>query len=211
MVRSIDISEIARPTGWSPIRRELGVLAFGINAWTADDGEQLVGEHDETTSGHEELYVVLNGAARFTVDGDERGATAGTVVFVQDPASKRSAIALEDGTTILSVGGKPGEAYAPRVWEVSAEVIANFQDARYEESKELLEGSLDEFDRHWVLHYNLACAEARLGEADAAFEHLREAIEKRPQLAEAARDDEDLQSLRGDARFDELVGVPTPG
>src|SRR5689334_5086727 len=94
MVTSIDISEIRRPSGWSPIRRELGVMAFGINAWSADDGGQLVGEHDESTSGHEELYVVLTGAARFTVDGDDLGAPAGTVVFVRDPSSKRAAIAL---------------------------------------------------------------------------------------------------------------------
>ena len=88
--------------------------SFGINAWTAADGEKLVGEHDEKRSGHEELYIVFPGSARFTVDGDELEAPAGTVVFVRDPASKRTAaVATEDGTTVVSVGGKPGEAYEP--------------------------------------------------------------------------------------------------
>jgi hypothetical protein len=31
----VQIGEIARPDGWSPLRRQLGVRAFGINAWTA--------------------------------------------------------------------------------------------------------------------------------------------------------------------------------
>jgi hypothetical protein len=206
MIESVDITEIRRPTGWSPIRRELGVQAFGINAWHGDSGKVVVGEHDETQSGHEELYVVTAGAAAFSVDGDEVAATPGTVVFVRDPASKRSAVATEDGTTVVSVGGKPGEAYVPRVWEVSAETIALFEHERFDDAKALINSSMDEFDRHWVLSYNLACAEARTDDPEHAIEHLREAIEKRPQAKDAARDDSDFESLRGDPRFVELVG-----
>lgn len=206
MIESVDITEIRRPTGWSPIRRELGVQAFGINAWHGDAGKVLVGEHDEEQSGHEELYVVTGGAATFSVDGEEVAATPGMVVFVRDPASKRSAVATEDGTTVVSIGGKPGEAYVPRVWEVAAETIALFEDDRFDDAKELIESSMDEFDHHWVLTYNLACAEARTAEPDQAIEHLREAIEKRPQAKDAARDDSDFDALRADPRFVELVG-----
>jgi hypothetical protein len=205
MIESVDITEIRRPGGWSPIRRELGVQAFGINAWHGDEAKILVGEHDETQSGHEELYVVTAGAATFTVDGEEVTASSGTVVFVRDPESKRSAVATEDGTTVVSIGGKPGEAYVPRVWEVSAETIALFEHERFDEAKDLIESSMDEFDHHWVLSYNLACAEARAAEPDQAIEHLREAIEKRPQAKDAARDDSDFESLRDDPRFVELV------
>jgi tetratricopeptide (TPR) repeat protein len=127
------------------------------------------------------------------------------------PESKRSVVALQDGTTVLTVGGTPGAAFEPRVWEVSAEVVALFDEDRVPVAKELMESSLEAFDDHWILHYNLACAEARLGEAEAAFEHLRTALERRPQLAENAKDDPDLGSLRGDARFDELLGAVTSG
>ena len=52
---------------FEPIRRRLGVRAFGVNAYTAREaGDQLIESHDETGSGsghHEELYVVVAGRA----------------------------------------------------------------------------------------------------------------------------------------------------
>src|SRR6476660_8164366 len=173
MVESVDITEIKRPSGWSPVRRELDVRSFGINAWSGDEGANLVGEHDETNSGQEELYLVLAGSARFTVDGEELDAGLGRIVFVRKPESKRAAVATSDGTTLLSVGAKPGEAFEPRVWEVNAEVFALFADRA-------------------ALTYNLACCEARLGETEEAIEHLGAALELRPSLAELAREDSDL-------------------
>ncbi len=205
MINSVDISQIRRSTGWSPIRRELGVQAFGINAWHGDTDKTLVGEHDETTSGHEELYVVLAGAARFTIDGEALDATTGTVVFVSDPASKRTAVATEDGTSILSVGGPSGEAYQPRAWEVNAEVFAMFERGEIEEAKQMVSDALERFEDREALTYNLACAEARLGETDAAIEHLRAALALRPSFTELAREDTDLDALRDDPRFVELV------
>jgi len=212
MVETLNIADIRRPNGWSPIRRELGVGSFGINAWTAEEpGAGLVGEHDENRSGHEELYIVIAGSARFTVDGEDVDAPTGTVVFVRDPASKRQAVANEAGTTLLSVGGKPGEAYAPRAWEVNSEVFALFGDGQIEQAKRMVSDAIPAFeDDSDALYYNLACAEARLGEIDEAFGHLRHALESRPSLKELAQGDSDLDALRGDPRFDELVGVPTP-
>jgi quercetin dioxygenase-like cupin family protein len=208
MTDTIDIASIKQASGWSPIRRELDVQAFGINAWTGDDGASLVGEHDEKSNGHEELYVVIAGSARFTVDGADTEAPTGTVVFVRDPASKRKAVATEDGTTILSVGGKPGEAYKPLAWEVNAQVFELFGRNEIAEAKAMVTAALERFDDRTVLLYNLACAEARLGEIEPAFGHLAEALSARPTLTDLARGDTDLDALRGDARFDELVSTP---
>src|SRR5262245_43856946 len=95
------IAGLALPDGWSPIRRKLGIEAFGVNAWpTAEAGASVIQEHDED-SGHEELYVVVSGRATFTVDGDEIDGPAGTLVFVRNPKSKRGAVAAEPGTTVL--------------------------------------------------------------------------------------------------------------
>src|SRR5207244_13171291 len=123
------IADLARPNGWSPIRRELGVQAFGINAWSAQEpGRRIIAEYDEKPSGHEELYVVVAGRATFTVGGDEVDAPVGTIVFVRDPEAKRGAVAAEPGTTVLAVGAQPGEAYRPRSWETNIEVMAMFDD-----------------------------------------------------------------------------------
>jgi hypothetical protein len=94
-----------------------------VNAWVASEADQeLVEEHDELeedgTAGHEELYAITAGHAVFTVDGERVDAPAGTVLFVDDPALVRSAVALEAGTTVLCVGGWPDRAFEPSEWEL---------------------------------------------------------------------------------------------
>ena len=202
---SYEIAQIAgleRPDGWSPIRRALGVAAFGVNAWTAKEpGVTIIAEHDEVPSGHEELYLVVAGRATFTVDGDELDAPSGTIVFVRDPAAKRGAVAAEAGTTVLVVGGRAGEAYRPRSWETNADVLPLFEAGRHDEVKRILLDALDRYDDRGALLYNLACAEAQLGETDSALDHLAAAVKERPDLAAGARDDADLDPIRGDPRF----------
>src|SRR3954454_1144307 len=107
-----------------PVRRHLGVEAFGANARVARaPGEVLVMPHNERangpfgTDGHEELYVVLRGRATFTVDGREVDAPAGTLVFRRDPALERSAVAAAPDRAVLAVGGAPGLAYRVAAWE----------------------------------------------------------------------------------------------
>src|ERR671933_1954508 len=53
-----------------PVREHLGIHAFGINAYTPSEDGTLIGEHDESGSGQEELYIVLDGDATFEIDGD---------------------------------------------------------------------------------------------------------------------------------------------
>ena len=100
---------------WRPVRRTLNVGAFGINAYVAPNaGDDVVEEHEEGTLGHEEVYVVLNGHATFTLDEEELDAPTGTIVFIRDPTVVRHARAEEAGTQVLAVGG-PREG----VYEVS--------------------------------------------------------------------------------------------
>ena len=117
--------ESAAMPDWKPLRHHLGVGAFGVNAWVAARaGDQAIERHDEKpepgdTNGHEELYVVLTGAARFTVGGEEIDARAGTLVFVADPALVREAVATAPGTTVLSIGAARGAAFEPSDWEAA--------------------------------------------------------------------------------------------
>ena len=106
---------------WKPLRHHLGVGAFGVNAWTAaGEGGIVIERHDETDDGHEELYVVVRGSARFTVAGDEIDAPAGTLVFLPDPAVTREAVSTAPDTLVLAVGAARGRVFAPSGWEARA-------------------------------------------------------------------------------------------
>jgi tetratricopeptide (TPR) repeat protein len=187
---------------WIPLRRRFGIMAFGVNAWSASGPEdELIPEHEESSIGHEELYAVVDGHATFTVGGEEFDAPAGTLVFVRDPAVKRGARAREGGVTILTVGAKPGEAFRISPWEVHAEIFPLFDRGEYAEIKRRLEPVVEANPQSAGSLYNLACAEALLGERDAALDHLARAVELNPPFAESARRDEDFASVRDDPRF----------
>jgi tetratricopeptide (TPR) repeat protein len=190
------LDEIAAFGSWIPVRRHFGVKAFGINAWRAGEpGEEVIAEHEER-SGHEELYLVLSGHATFTVDGETVDAPPGTVVFVHDPTARRKAVAREPGTTVLSVGAKPGEAFRPMAWEENAGILPHFEREEFAEAKAKLLEALERHPGTGGLLYNLACAEARLGELDAARIHLDQAIATEERFVEAAETDPDLEPLR---------------
>ena len=102
---------------WRTVRIHFGIQSFGVNAYAATKEGEVVGAHDADDTKHEELFFVSSGRATFTVDGESVEAPAGTFVYVPDPASVRSAVAHEIGTTILCLGGAPGEAYSVSDWE----------------------------------------------------------------------------------------------
>jgi mannose-6-phosphate isomerase-like protein (cupin superfamily) len=84
----IEPVKIRGKLSWHPIRRTLGIRAFGINAYTANTGQEVIEAHNETGPGaghHEEAYVVVAGRATFTVNGAEHDAPAGTILFLDDP------------------------------------------------------------------------------------------------------------------------------
>ena len=104
---------------WRPVRSHFGIGAFGVNAWIGREaGDQVLEEHTETGTGHEELYVVIAGRARFELDGEARDCPPGTLVFIEDPGVRRTAFAEEPGTTVLAVGAKRGETFTPSEWEL---------------------------------------------------------------------------------------------
>jgi quercetin dioxygenase-like cupin family protein len=198
--------EIPGQSRWHMIRSTLGVSAFGINAWTAtEDGQQVIGEHDETSLGHEELYVVLSGHATFTLDGETVEARSGTVVHIPDTAVKRGAVGAS-GTTVLVVGAKPGEAFTPSQWERSAQALRYWPTEEWDKAIEVLESHLDETPDNAGVHYNLACAHARAGHSAEALEHIAKAVELQESFLEYAQTDEDLASIRDDPAFPK----PTP-
>ena len=192
---------------WRPVRLTLGIRAFGCNAYTAADaGQDVVEPHTEDPKlAHQELYFVAVGRARFTIDGESYDAPTGTYVFVPDPTSHRHAVAVEPGTTVLSFGGPP--TFQPSAWEWAfrAGPLVYSDPAR---AREILGEGLEVHPESGSLYYNLACLEAVQGNREAALAALRRALELRPEVAEWAREDEDLASLRDDPEFPSLAALP---
>ena len=186
---------------WRPIRRALGVTAFGINGYTADQaGDELIETHDETSFGagrHEELYVVLTGRATFTVAGAEIDASAGTLLLIE-PGTERGAVAAEPATTVLVIGGKPGSALPISPYEHWYAAQPAYDAGDFSRAVEIASEGLRDWPDNPSLRYQLACYEALRGNRDQAIEHLRVAYANNPETREWAADDEDLDSIRED-------------
>jgi tetratricopeptide (TPR) repeat protein len=195
---------------WRPLRHHLGIRSFGINAFTAPNaGDRLINEHHEAEEGdmqQEELYLVYQGHARFELDGETVDAPARTLVYVP-PEVTRTAFAEEPNTTLLAVGGTPGEAYFVFGWELWRTLQPLFEAGEYEEvaerGRELVEANPD----LPMPFYNLACAEAKLGRREDAIEHLRRAVELFDGFREYAAGDSDFDSIREDPEFQRLLAA----
>jgi mannose-6-phosphate isomerase-like protein (cupin superfamily) len=194
---------------WRPVRRKLGIESLGVNAYTAEEtGQEVVEHHDETGSGagkHEELYVVVRGRARFQLDDEEFDAPVGTCIFVRDRTVRRGAYAEEPGTTVLAMGGKPGEAFEVSPWESYFAAIPLSAAGDHKGAAAIIRGALERSPDNPSVLYNLACAESLGGDTEAALEHLTSAVHLDTRCADWARDDADFDAIRDDPRFVELV------
>ena len=198
------LDAIEMPDGfvWRPIRRHFDIRGFGVNAYTAlEAGGQVIEEHTESRLKHEEIYLVLRGRARFTVDGNEHDLAAGELVFLRDPELRRSAVALDDDTVVLALGGKPGEPHQVSAWEAMFAAVPAAREERWPDAIRIHEEALEEQPDHPALLYNLACMEARGGRHLDALLHLRRAVELEPQWAEHAAKDSDFAAIRNEQGF----------
>jgi tetratricopeptide (TPR) repeat protein len=204
-VARLDELEVLHVAGvnWRPVRRALGITGFGINAYTAEHGEPLIEEHDETgggAGGHEELYLVISGHARFVVDGEEIDAPAGTLVFVPETPSQRAATAVADGTTAVVIGGV-SDTITPSLWEHYFAALPAAEAGDPQRAYEIAAAALAEYPDHPSLHYNLACFASLAGDTERAVEHLARAVEADPRAREWAARDSDLDAIRNDPRY----------
>src|SRR3954470_11512790 len=123
-LEEIEALPIPGALNWRPVRAALGVRAFGVASFHAlAAGDHVIEPHRETTDGHghEELYFVASGHARFELDGESFDAPAGTLLFVQ-PDVHRHGVAVEARTEVLAFGGFP--VFRPSgsefIWRVRA-------------------------------------------------------------------------------------------
>jgi uncharacterized cupin superfamily protein len=103
---------------WHAIRGHFGIEAFGVNAYEADAGKELVVAHEESSfGGQEELYYVVRGRAIFRLDGEEVEVGAGELLHVC-PEVVRQADALEP-TLVFMVGSTPGKPFEPADYDAA--------------------------------------------------------------------------------------------
>ena len=147
----------------------------------------------------------MRGRAKFTVGDETADAPAGTLVFVP-PLVERTAVAEEDGTIVLAAGGRVDESFRGGNWDTFAIADAHRREGRADQGREIMRRAREERPDSWAMVYNSACWEALAGNPDDAFAHLRKALEMNPEeVRRYIAEDSDLDPLRDDPRFQELL------
>jgi quercetin dioxygenase-like cupin family protein len=117
-VKRIDDFEEMEGSGgatWRLARKTLGANAFGFNVVDIEPGGQIP-EHDESQSGQEEVYAILEGEGTFVAGDEEIPAPAGTFIRYS-PEVKRGVRNHSDGTIRALLIGVPGDTgYEPLSW-----------------------------------------------------------------------------------------------
>ncbi|OYR42279.1 MULTISPECIES: cupin domain-containing protein [unclassified Halorubrum] len=91
-----------RAPGMYFLRDALDCESLGVTVVEADDGWEGM-EHDHADAGHEEVYVLLHGAATLTVDGEAVELGPGDAVRV-DADSTRDLAFSADGSRMVIAG-----------------------------------------------------------------------------------------------------------
>jgi tetratricopeptide (TPR) repeat protein len=175
-----------------PVRSQLGLRAFGAAGFVGrEPGDLVVEPHtEEEGRGHQELYVVLRGAARFTLDGETLDAPAGTLIAVE-PHLRREAVATEPDTAVLAFGGPP--TFEPAGHEYMARVRGAVH--RPEKALAIAEAGLQELPDSPGAHYAMALAAAAAGDAEEARRWLDAALSRVPDLRREVQSDPLLAAL----------------
>lgn len=189
-----------------PVRHHLGITSFGVNAWTARAaGDRIINAHDEDEpDGNEELYLVHRGRATFRLDGEEVDAPAGTFVSVSKEVV-RTAFAQEAGTTIVAIGGIPGQPYVSQGWELWAPLRPAYEAGRYDEVADRGRDVLASDPPYAAPFYFVAAAESLAGRTDDALAHLRRATELSDETPTYAQGDPAFDPIRDEPAFKDLT------
>ncbi len=100
---------------WLLARKSLGADAFGFNVVVLEPGGEIPA-HDESESGQEEVFVVLEGEGTIVTGDEEHPAPAGTFVRY-GPEVRRTVRNRSDAPIRILLIGVPGDSgYEPLPW-----------------------------------------------------------------------------------------------
>jgi mannose-6-phosphate isomerase-like protein (cupin superfamily) len=89
---------------------ELGVQSFGLQVLDFPPSFDAYPAHDHAEDGQEEIYLVLDGSARFEVAGEHVDAETGTLLRVA-PKLHRNVVPGAEGVRLLAIGSTLGGTY----------------------------------------------------------------------------------------------------
>ena len=90
-----------------PIRRALGVTAFGINQEELPPNGDGYPDHDHPRTARKRSSTSSTGAGKMVVDGEDVELKPGRYVFVE-AGSKRKILPGDEGLRMICVGAPPG-------------------------------------------------------------------------------------------------------
>jgi uncharacterized cupin superfamily protein len=100
---------------WRLARKALGTSSFGFNLVELAPGGQIP-EHDESGSGQDEVYAILEGEAVLRIGGEEHPAPAGTFASIEPPVTRTILNRSDAPVTALLIGVDPNGGYEPLSW-----------------------------------------------------------------------------------------------
>jgi hypothetical protein len=180
---------------WLPLRCALETRIAGFGAYIAEHaGQTIVEPHSESVDGrgHEELYVVLRGAAAFRLGDSQLDVASGGFVLVRDPSVRRSAVALVPDTAVLAIGDEARFEPAIGEWIERARAYASTEPAR---AWTLVDELRQEHSPNPGVDIAEAIVAARCGESEHAREALARVLRERPALSGDLARDPDLGPL----------------
>jgi hypothetical protein len=101
--------------------------------------------------------------------------------------------------------GTPGKAYEARGWELWAPLAPLYFAGEYAEVADRLGALVAASPQYPMLFFNLACCESRCGRTADALDHLRHAIEMSEEFRASAKADSDLDPIRDEPAFKQLI------
>ena len=192
---------------WHMIRTVLGIESRGINAWRATElGQAIIGEHLAARSGcRRSRGAVLRRVGARDVHGRRRASSSavGLTRLRRGSGSCDAARSpTRSDTTILVIGGRPGEIFSVSPWERSAEALGFLDDrrmgSRNRRPDRAAGGGTGERER--ALQPRLR-REPRRSHRRRLWSTSPRQWETEPRFAATAQDDPDLVAVRDDDRF----------
>jgi tetratricopeptide (TPR) repeat protein len=162
------------------------LLAFALYSWLDSSGK-------ETISAPKDLKPETSPTSEIVVDAKhfyERARHFHKIGRLKDARRLyQKAIMLDKG----------------HVYAVNNLGVIGIQEGKYLEARKNFEHAVRLRPEYVDPHYNLACLHAVRGEAKRALEHLKRAVLLDKSVRGWAREDRDLQNLRGVPGFEEII------